>query len=218
MIPFSEQTVAVQRPTFESIADDLECYQETLLMLDACIATGAPEDQATATLERVECLADIDRLSEALVKKTDDLACVMRRLQSDAKLLKSEEVRLRDRRKAAEESLERLKGYTQRVMNENGWKHLKTTKNTVALRGNGGVHPLSITDASLIPDELCTWQLDGITPAQWKSLLDAAGVEYVAGVKLSRAPSNYLIRASLAAGESVPGAHLEERGCTVIVR
>ncbi len=163
MIPFLEETVAVQRPTFESIADDLEAYQETLLMLEAETANYTDLESRNAAIdEHAEVLVHIEHLSAALVKKTDDLACVLRRLKSDSTFLKSEEERLRQRRKANEAALEGLKSYTQATMERHGYKHLKTAKNTIAIRGNGGLAPLVISQPDLVPDELCEWQ--GVLP------------------------------------------------------
>ncbi len=202
MIPFTPETVAVQRPTFESIADDLEAYQESLAMIEAEIATEKDDGARDAAIdERVSCLRDIERISEALVKKTDDLASVLRRMKADSTFLKSEETRLHARRKAVDESLDRLKGYTQSTMERHGWKHLKTAKNTIAIRGNGGVQPLVISQPDLLPDELCTWRGELSNRMLDFALLaiehinDERAAEFLA--LFTRQPSNSLIREAL---------------------
>ncbi len=182
-IPFTPETVAVQRPTFESIADDLEAYQETLQCMEA-----SPEYD----LDRAECEQHIERLSEALLKKTDDLACVLRRMKADAGTLKAEETRLRERRTVVEASLERLKSYTLVTMESHGFNFMKTPKNTISIRGNGGLTPLHI-DETLLPEEF----------------KDSVVVQKVNSAR---------VRASLDSGEGVPGAHFLPRGRSVVVR
>ncbi len=203
MIPFTPETVAVQRPTFESIADDLEAYQESLAMIEAEIATEKDDGARDAAIdERVSCLRDIERISEALVKKTDDLASVLRRMKADSTFLKSEETRLHARRKAVDEALDRLKGYTQSTMERHAWKHLKTAKNTITIRGNGGVQPLVISQPDLVPPELCVYRLE-VDHATLGGILEAVEecrdkvTAFTLEKHITRVPSNSLIREAL---------------------
>ncbi len=237
-IPFTPETVLVPRPTFESIADALEAYQETLQCMDA-----SPEYE----LDRAECEQHIERLSEALLKKTDDLACVLRRMKADAGMLKAEETRLRERRTVVEASLDRLKSYTLVTMERHGFKHLKTAKNTIAIKGNGGVAPLVISQPELVPPEFCMYRLDLDYPAM--NILMQTMEDYMPDHAVSqmeqrttRTPSQSLIREALiqpcatcdgtgvydvefqcadcggTGKASVPGAHLEPRGVHIETR
>lgn len=246
MIPFTAETVAVQRPSFWRIADDLEAYHETIVMLDAQIQTCADaQERELLWAEHAEVGQHIERLSEALVKKTDDLAGVMRRMKSDAASLKDEEARLRGRRQATEAALESLKGYTRSTMDKHGWKRLKTAQNTIAIRGNGGVQPLVIDDPRNIPPAYKDTVLK-ITCDEYDRLWNAMISACVApSMKLVEA-NNARLREALSqpcancdgsgsvmanADEvktcptcggsgraSVPGAHLEERGSHLELR
>lgn len=159
LIPFSPETVLVPRPTFESIADDLGAYQETLAMIEAEIATEKDDSARDAAIdERVDCLRNIERLHGELMQKADDLAHVFRRLERDLKEQTADAKRITARAKVTKETLDRLKAYTQTTMEKRGWKHLKTALNTIAIKKNGGIEPLVISQPELIPDELCTWR------------------------------------------------------------
>ena len=79
-------------------------------------------------------------------------------------------------------------------MREHGWKHLKTDKNTIALRGNGGVQPLEITDAA-VPNELCDIVVRMPADAWQRLLLD--GTNPPVFQVLSAEPANARIREAL---------------------
>ena len=147
---------------------------------------------------------------------------------------------------------DRLKAFVLEFMQQWGWKPGKPRKfesptGSISLRGNGGLQPLTITDATLVPDELCdvtvTIPFD-LLPTVTLAIYDYRSAEIKAG---PRAPSNERIRAALqkpcpscggigiVSGSprldrvicsechgtktaSVPGCRLEPRGETVIVK
>ena len=146
---------------------------------------------------------------------------------------------------------DRLKAFVLEFMSQWGWKEGKPRKfesptGSLSLRGNGGLQPLVITDATLVPDELCD-----VTVTMTLELWAAAAIffgEDLVGTRVGpRTPSNERIRAALqkpcpscggigaVSGSprldrvicsechgtktaSVPGCRLEPRAETVIVK
>lgn len=193
-----EDEALVKRPTFWSLADDLATYTETLEMVQAEMAGAVVNGCSDVALLEAECKeiqAHRQRLGKELIAKTDNLAGVMRRLKSDITEQDAEQKRLYAKRKATEKALAWLNNYTASVMEENGWKSLRTTLNTITLRGNGGVAPLVITDESLVPDECCRWE--GWVDADVWQALRSAGLDDDMGCRLNRVPNNTLIREAL---------------------
>jgi Siphovirus Gp157 len=119
---------------------------------------------------------------------------VIRRLESDEVIQHEEADRMAAKAKASKRAKEWLKQYTVKVMDEHGWKHLKTALNTLTIRGNGGVQPLVIDAPEKVPDELC-WMEGRIRADLWASLL--AYISSDASYRMERVPSNTLIREAL---------------------
>jgi Siphovirus Gp157 len=206
------EEVSVTRPSFWQIADDLAAYTETLLMVEAEIETEANVEPRSDTLQcldeqRVEVLASIDRLGAELATKTDSIAGVLRRLDSDAAMQREEAERMAAKAKASERAAAWLKEYVIKTMDEHGWKHLKTPRNTLAIRGNGGVQPLVIDDPEKIPDAQC--YVEGKIQADfWADIvawLEKTGYNVKSKFDTrwqlgftNRVPSNTLIREALA--------------------
>lgn len=204
--PETTQEVAIRRPSFWSIADDLEAYQETLALLRLQLAEPLPdEDRSILIADHAEVKANIERLSSELLTKTDALAGVIRRMNQDMTELKSEEARLRDKRKAIEAGEAALKAYALKTMQEHGLKQLKTTENTVSIRPNGGVQPL------VVDEEILSVSLKTATIALPASELEDLMIQFPEAKLLSTVSNNTAIRAALSAGD-VAGAKLEPRG------
>ena len=112
---------------------------------------------------------------------------------------------------------DRLKAFVLEFMQQWGWKEGKPRKfesptGSISLRGNGGLQLLVITDATLIPDELCTV---AITFRADSAIVKQAVSE---GAPVGeRTPHNALIREALARG-AVAGCRLDERGESIVVR
>jgi hypothetical protein len=212
--PQEADLVLVKRPSFWALADDLETYTETLEMVEAQLAQPLPdEERAGLEADRAEIQQTIERIAGDLVTKTDNLAGVLLRIKNDKVVLKERAASIDAQLTAIDRAEKWLKSYTARVMTEHGWKNLKTTFNTISLRGNGGVKPLKL-DETKLPMEYRT--VDVRLPAH---LYDAAefGFLYPGCRVIDGAPDNGKIRAALAAGE-VPGAVLDERGQHIEVR
>lgn len=134
-IQTEDTEVLVKRPSFWALADDLQAYTETIAMVEAQLAQPLPdEERAPLEADRREIQQTIERIAADLVTKTDNLAGVLRRMKSDVGELKEARDRYAAKAQAAERAEKWLKTYTQAVLVEHGWKHLKTSLNTIALR------------------------------------------------------------------------------------
>ena len=204
--------VAIRRPSFWALADDLQAYTETASMVEAQLAEAKGEDRPLLIAEQAEIQQRIEQLGVELVGKVDSLAGVLRRIPRDIADYKAERDRFAAKANAAERGLKWLKEYVARTMREHGWKHLKTERNTIALRGNGGVQPLEITDAAAVPKQ---YLVATVTMAleDWNLVAccllaaDLAVPEH----RITQEPSNALLREALKSDE-VPGARLLPRG------
>ncbi len=145
--------VSIRRPSFWQLADDIQAYSETLALVELQLAEANGEDRPLLVAEQTEIQLRLEKLAAELITKTDSLAGVLRRLPRDVAEYKAERDRMAAKANAAERGLKWLKEYTARVMRVSGWKNLKTEKNTIALRGNGGVQPLEIIDKAAVPSE-----------------------------------------------------------------
>jgi len=119
---------------------------------------------------------------------------------------------------------EYLKGCVQQVMELSGKKLLEgKTAGTLRLKGNGGRQAVTITDASLIPEELVqyTGTISGDAWEYMESVMLGTGnFDWLErqDVQMERIPHKGRIGEALSNGESVAGARLEERGSHVEIR
>lgn len=133
-----------------SLTDELaQMMSERINMVQENEDTTAIDAQLTAYLEQ-------------LPSKVDAVVAVLRTLETQAVLAKLECDRLKDRRQRFEAARERLEDYVKSVIakqpdpKKGKTKKLEGKTSTLALRVNGGSLPLEITQADLVPDELCT--------------------------------------------------------------
>ncbi len=203
--------VQIRRPRFWQLADDVHAYCETLDMVELQLAEAQGEDRPLLVAEQTEIQQRLDQLGAELVGKVDSLAGVLRRLPRDVAEYKAERDRYAAKAAAAERGLDWLKEYTARVMREHSWKHLKTEKNTILRKGNGGVQPLEITDASLIPMD-CRKATIAMPADEWQNfrehMLDIGMTLISESVEID----NKAIREAIADQCEVPGARLLPRG------
>lgn len=197
--------------TLYAIADDLQTWFETLEMLQA-----EPEPDAG---QIAEVMAAIDRIGAELVQKTDAIAGVLTRLETEQAMVKAERDRLAKRQKVYERTAEWLERYVVSVMEQRGLKQLKTAANTLSLRTSDAV---AITDEAAVPDgyktaalkmPLWLWHaISGVVasfaPLDVKRDLDA--------IRPDETIRKDAIKKSLKAGTVIPGADLEYR--TSLVR
>lgn len=99
--------------------------------------------------------------------------------------IKNEETRLKQRRSALENRINKIKDYYQAELTTIGKKKIFTSRGTMAIAKCGGKMPMKIDDENLIPQD-------------YKRIVYEVDKE--------------ALRDALENGESVSGAHLEERG------
>ena len=117
-----------------------------LLDLQNMIEEGADPDVVNDTIESVEF--DLEQKAEGYVM-------VIRNLEAQAKAIKDEEKRLREKRLAAENGIERLKKRLFDSMNATGKKKLNAGVFTLSVQKKGGALPVIIdADVENMPKEI----------------------------------------------------------------
>ncbi len=117
-----------------------------LLELQNMIEEGMDPDVINDTIESVEF--DLEQKAEGYVM-------VIRNLEAQAKAIKDEEKRLREKRLAAENGIERLKKRLFDSMNATGKKKLNAGVFTLSVQKNGGALPVIIdADVENMPKEM----------------------------------------------------------------
>jgi hypothetical protein len=119
----------------------------------------------------------------AEVEKVDRVAAVLSSLDAVSANARTEIERLTERRQSAERAAERLKDYILRVIQSRDGRPLKGRNTTFSVRHS---EALIIDDPSTVPPE-------------WKRT--------TVSVDIPKDP----IKLAIKAGESVPGAHIEQR-------
>ncbi|GAB6060641.1 siphovirus Gp157 family protein [Desulfonatronum parangueonense] len=133
-------------------------------------------------------LAYLDDLAIQEAEKADAVAFAMRKRQAEIDFLKSEEERLRGRRKAAEVRLIMFKEYLTSVFKRLGLQKVKGVKSTMFLRKSSSVE---VFDLNQLPSKFVQTR-----------------IEYV--------PIKTQIKDELKVGREVPGAQIVERQSLVI--
>lgn len=117
-----------------------------LLELQNMIEEGADPDVVNDTIESVEF--DLEQKAEGYVM-------VIRNLEAQAKAIKDEEKRLKEKRLSAENGIERLKKRLFDSMNATGKKKLNAGVFTLSVQKNGGALPVIIdADVENMPKEM----------------------------------------------------------------
>lgn len=76
----------------------------------------------------------LDSLQGDIEEKLDNIACVYKQTMYEAAMMKAEEARLHERRKAKENAAERLKGYIANAMQGVGMEKTETARNRLSFR------------------------------------------------------------------------------------
>lgn len=117
-----------------------------LLELQNMIEEGADPDVVNDTIESVEF--DLEQKAEGYVM-------VIRNLEAQAKAIKDEEKRLREKRVSAENGIESLKKRLFDSMNATGKKKMNAGVFTLSIQKNGGALPVIIdADVEKLPKEM----------------------------------------------------------------
>lgn len=140
-----------------------------------------PDEAARDTLEGITGEAE---------EKADNIACMVKNLNAEAKAMKEEEDRLSERRKALEHKADYLKKYLLDNLTLMGLKSVKTARNAISVRQ---AVPQVIVENE---DQFVAW----------------ATMEHEEFLKITPpAPNKTAIRDALKNGEELPGAKLEAK-------
>lgn len=121
-------------------------------------------------------------LQDAIEDKAENIAKFIRNLEADAKIIREEEQRLAERRRAIEVKIERLKTYLQEQLETAGLQKVKRPTITVAIQTNPP--SVDVIDEKVIPSDFLIPQAPKLDK---RSILDR-----------------------LKKGESVPGVALKQ--------
>jgi hypothetical protein len=139
-------------------------------------------DNEDTDLEAIEmALTSIETEIEA---KAQNISVILKGMEYDASIIKTEEKRLSDRRRALENKITWLKGYLQEQMEAAGIDKIKTPTVTIGIQKNPPA--VQITNQESIPSKYLT-----IIPEQY-------------------VPDKKAIKKALSNGENVPGAELTQ--------
>lgn len=147
---------------------------------EVAVAVASSEILNEETGELVFDPSAIDALAMPLEEKVDGICWAMRRREADIDLLKAEEKRLAERRRALEKGLASLKSYTAACLTRVPDERVKTARNTAFVRRTKSVQVL---DEGAVPDGFKV-------------------------VKTTESVDKKAVRTALEGGEDVPGACL----------
>ena len=204
---------------------------------DTASDAGIPEDERCEQL-RVIDNALADYVHQELTKVDGVRAWLMHcRVMADA--ARAERAAMEARVRLWEGRESRLKGMCIVALEAAGKKRVEGKTGSLSIRGNGGVQPLVIDQPDMVPDEFCVWG-GTVGPAVWRKIQMLAMAD--PATKLERQPSNAAIREALArpcpecsglpahdpsdvcptcggtGNAGVPGARLEKRGVSLVVK
>ncbi len=176
------------------------------------------EEMAEAGEDVTACDQQIQEYAKRELRKVDGIRQYLRHAQIMEEAAKAEAARLEVLAGRWKAKGEWLKGVCQGVMEHFGIKRIEGQTGSLSLRGNGGFAPLTITDESLIPDELCDVMVY-FKGHEWRDIYSAMhpDAQKELGPRVERRPNKGLIREALKRGP-VAGVRLEERGTSLMVK
>ena len=99
-------------------------------------------------------LEEMEKLNDELDRKADGYARIIRNMEANINAYRTEERRMADRRKTAENIVSRMKADLQNAMTVTGKKTIDTGLFRLAVTKNGGALPVIIDDEEWIPAEM----------------------------------------------------------------
>jgi len=212
--------------------DNLSLYQIEADLQELMAAYGEAEDDAT----RQAIEQGIQEYAAREVAKVDGIRAYLRHCEVMAVAAKCEADSQMERSRKWTRRAEKLQAICLSTMIAMGKKRLEGKTGELAVKTNGGLQGLDITEPTLVPDEMCVYS-GSVTHDELRELSRAAehnGCHSNLILKLNRfnrVPDNSAIRAALkspcwlCAGKdedcdqcggtglsTVPGARLRERG------
>lgn len=183
--------------TLYSVEEDLQALLE-------CLETVAPEQEQ-------EYLADLSKAIGDAKDKRDAVAQYMAHCESQVEFAKAEIRRLQERKASFENSLDRLKLYLVRMMEQAGTKKLEGNSVTFSLRKCPA--SVEISDESAVPPayKTATLAMPGTLAEQ---VLDALPMD--APVSLNFTVDKRAIKAAIDGGLEIAGAQIAAERNTVV--
>lgn len=182
---------------------------EALSALMECTVDAAAENGGQIPAELHQALVDY---CEAFGHKVDNIARYIRSQEFEAKNAKAEIERLEQRKAAAEQRVERLKGLVKFFMESRNIRAMKGDLNTISLRKNSQ-DSLILIDTSHLPSEF--WRVTLVlNAAEWLELVSYMPQDHTLRVRfenpqtLKREPDHARIRVALVGGIVLEGAEL----------
>ena len=151
--------------------------QEEIRTVLEAMEHAEPGEVDESTLE-----AYLDELATQEAEKVDAYGYVLRQQTARIQFLKDEEKRVQNRRRAAENALDRMKSHMLHVMQSNGLRKVSGATTTISLRKSVSV---AVDDLSVLGDQFVR-------------------------VKTITEPDKTAIKEAIVGGASVPGARLVE--------
>ena len=107
-----------------------EVANDYLALMQAIDEDEIPEEAIADTLEAIKGEIEV---------KADNIACMLKNIESDISAIKAEEKRLAERRKAKENTHERIKLYLSETLQKLGINKVETARNNIAFRKSESV-------------------------------------------------------------------------------
>ena len=107
-----------------------EVANDYLALMQAIDEGELPEEAIADTLEAIKGEIEV---------KADNIACLLKNIESDIVAIKAEETRLAERRKAKEKTHERIKAYLSETLIKLGINKVETARNNIGFRKSESV-------------------------------------------------------------------------------
>lgn len=148
-----------------------EIANDYLALMQAIDNDEIPEEAISDTLEAITGEIEV---------KADNIACLLKNLDADIVAIKTEEVRLAERRKAKENTRERVKQYLSDTLQRMGIDKIETARNKISFRKSESVEVLDeqtfLKWAQENRDDLLTYSAPKVNKTEVKKALKS-GVE-----------------------------------------
>lgn len=142
-----------------------ELTKDYMALMQAIDNEDLPEEAIADTLEAI---------TAGIEEKADSIACMLKNLDAECKAIKAEEERLAERRKAKENTAERIKQYLSESLQSAGLDKIETARNRITFRKSESVE---VDEASFIiwaqknRDDLLTYSAPKVNKTEIKKAL-----------------------------------------------
>jgi len=176
-------------------------------------------DQADSPETRGACETALAEYFAREVSKVDGIRALYKQFDLLAWAARQEMRDLQQRALTFERRRDKIKELAQIVMEAHGLTRLEGRTGRLLIKGNGGLQPLEITDATAVPDECCKYT-GWVRADLWRAMLELyQGLADRSGhYSMERIVDNELTRNAIDREGGMPGARLADRGRHLEVR